>query len=152
MTQFDVVERAADIPAPPSAILPMLVDFRRWQEWSPWEGLDPQLKRAYSGQEHAVGSRYLWSGNRKAGAGSMTITSVSDTAVRIDLAFTRPFRSTSEIVFVLAPAGAGTHLVWRMRTARTKASAVTRLFFNAEKMIGPDLERGLAGLERIASS
>jgi hypothetical protein len=80
----------------------------------------------------------------------MTITSVRETAVGIDLRFTRPFKSASKIVFVLAPIGTGTHVVWRMRTARTRMSAVTGLFFNAEKMIGPDLERGLAALRRVA--
>jgi hypothetical protein len=47
-----------------------IVDFRRWQAWSPWEELDPNLWRDYSGAESGVGAIYEWAGNRKAGSGS----------------------------------------------------------------------------------
>ena len=44
-------------------------DFHEWQQWSPWEDLDPQMRRTYSGPDAGVGAAYAWEGNRKAGQG-----------------------------------------------------------------------------------
>lgn len=151
MTGYDTVERAATVKAAPTAILPLLIDFKRWPEWSPWERLDPELRRIYSGPDSQVGASYEWSGNRKAGAGKMTISSVSDRAVIIDISFTRPFTSASRCIFTLTGTDAGTHLVWRMRTRRNRLSPLVAVLFNADKRIGPDLELGLAGLAKAAA-
>ena len=43
--------RSIVVDADPSAIRPLIDDFHRWVEWSPWEGLDPELKRSYSGPD-----------------------------------------------------------------------------------------------------
>ena len=34
---------------PPTGSTRHLDDFREWQKWSPWEGLDPDLKRTFTG-------------------------------------------------------------------------------------------------------
>jgi hypothetical protein len=39
------LERSIGIAAPADRIFASLVDFRRWTEWSPWEGLDPAMQR-----------------------------------------------------------------------------------------------------------
>src|ERR671916_170765 len=77
--------RTIVIDAPPSAIRPLITDFRAWTQWSPWEGLDPDLKRTYTGE--GVGAHYAWSGNNKAGQGSMTMTSISAEQVEGNLVF-----------------------------------------------------------------
>jgi len=35
-----------------------IVDFHRWTAWSPWEDLDPDLQRSYSGPDAGTGSVY----------------------------------------------------------------------------------------------
>ena len=40
-----------------------LDDFRHWTAWSPWEDLDPQRQRDYSGAERGLGAAYQWAGN-----------------------------------------------------------------------------------------
>ena len=72
-----VVERRARVSAPRSTILERIVDFRRWQTWSPWEDVDPSLRRTCSGPSSGVGAAYEWEGNRKAGKGRMEITDVA---------------------------------------------------------------------------
>mgnify|MGYP000849006270 FL=1 len=152
MSDYDVIERSAVIDAEPSRILPLLTDLRAWQQWSPWEGLDPELQRTYTGPETGPGARYVWSGNRKAGAGTMQITDASDRSVDIDLAFTRPFKSQSKVRFDLAPSDAGTTVVWSMRTPRTLMTRVFGVFMNLERVIGRDLEKGLAQLQEAAQA
>ncbi|HTB74185.1 MAG TPA: SRPBCC family protein, partial [Polyangiaceae bacterium] len=68
------IARSATIAAPPERIAPYIQDFRAWEKWSPYEKLDPRMKKTFSGAERGVGASYAWEGNSKAGAGSMTIT------------------------------------------------------------------------------
>jgi hypothetical protein len=69
-----VVSRSASIKAPAEAIFPLINDFRRWPEWSPFEKLDPQMRRTLSGPDSGKGAAYAWEGNSKAGKGRMEIT------------------------------------------------------------------------------
>ena len=59
------VQRAASIKAPPEKISAVLSDFRAWDAWSPWEKMDPAMKRTYSGAEKGKGAMYAWTGNRE---------------------------------------------------------------------------------------
>ena len=147
MTDYDTIERRLTMAAPTERISGYLVDFRRWVDWSPWEGLDPDLRRTYSGPDTGVGAAYEWAGNRKAGAGRMAITSVTADEIAVDLRFTRPFKSTSAVTFTLLPADAQTEVVWTMRTPRTLATRVFGLVMNMDKAIGADLEKGLSALK-----
>ena len=69
-----VVSRSASIKAPAEAIFPLINDFRRWPEWSPFEKLDPAMRRTLSGADSGIGAAYAWEGNSKAGKGRMEIT------------------------------------------------------------------------------
>ena len=68
------VKRSTVINAPVPTIQLLIDDFHEWPKWSPWEDIDPQMKRDYSGTAAGVGAAYAWSGNRKAGSGRMEIT------------------------------------------------------------------------------
>ena len=149
-TDTFVVERRQLIAAPPAAIRERIVDFRRWQAWSPWEELDPQLQRSYSGAESGVGAVYEWRGNRKAGQGRMEITEDADDHVTIDLRFLKPFKSTSTTTFSFRAADRGTDTAWTMRGPKTLMTRVMGLFTSMDKMVGPDFEKGLAALKADA--
>lgn len=43
------VTRTIAIKAPPERIQPLISDFHHWPLWSPWEKLDPAMKRTFSG-------------------------------------------------------------------------------------------------------
>jgi hypothetical protein len=123
--------------------------FPAWQEWSPWEGLDPALKRTYSGPESGVGSRYEWSGNRQAGAGSMEIVESTPEQIAVTLQFLKPFKATNRTTFRMTPGDSGTTVSWTMSGHRNLLMALmVPLFF--DKAIGKDFERGLASLKARA--
>ncbi|WP_348789367.1 SRPBCC family protein [Leifsonia sp. NPDC080035] len=144
-----IVERTERILVAPDRLLPMIANLPQWIEWSPWEGTDPGMDREYGGEPGTVGSSYRWEGDRKAGAGSMRITAVDPDGVSIDLRFTRPFRSTSDIRFVLDAEGDdATRVIWRMESPKTFLSR----FINLDKLVGPDFERGLRQLKQVAES
>lgn len=146
MAETIVVERTALIEATPQQLLTLIAPLPEWTRWSPWEGMDPDLTREYTGEPGAVGSTYTWAGNRKAGAGAMRVTAVEPDGVGIHLEFTRPFRSSNELRFVLTPEGSGTRVTWRMETPRS----LFMRFFNMDKLIGGDFEKGLRSLGQVA--
>ncbi|MCX6400184.1 MAG: SRPBCC family protein [Propionibacteriales bacterium] len=135
------------IAAPPATVHALVADFHEWIKWSPWEGLDPELKRTYEGE--GVGARYTWAGNKKAGEGAMTFAGIAPGEIRVDLQFLKPFKAENDITFALTPAGEGTHVAWTMSGNRNLAFAVMgKLFF--DKAIGKDFEKGLAALKVAA--
>lgn len=148
MADFSL-SRSTRIQADPARVHALLDDFREWQKWSPWEGVDPALQREYTGPDHGVGSTYHWSGNKKAGEGEMRITESTPTSVVVDLEFLKPFKATNVTTFDLVPSGDATELTWTMTGQRSAImSLMGRLFF--DKAIGHDFERGLASLKQEA--
>lgn len=102
-------ERTTVINAPPDRILPHVVDFHQWKSWSPWEKLDPNMKRHHLGAAQGVGAKYAWSGNGKAGEGTMEVLEASTSGVKIDLRFVRPFKNDCITHFHFTPQGGGHH-------------------------------------------
>lgn len=150
MAKQYVVSRSVTIDAPPERIHPLISDFREWVAWSPWEHLDPDMRRTYSGPETGVGATYAWEGNKKAGKGTMTITGDDPGAIGIDLRFEKPFPSRSAITFLLDPEDDATVVVWRMTGDHSLATRVFALIKSMDSMIGPDFEKGLARLKAAA--
>lgn len=147
------VERSASIAAPAAAIYAHVVDFRRWQAWSPWEKLDPAMKRELGGPETGVGATYAWEGNSDVGKGKMTITAAeppSKLAVRLE--FLEPFASTSVATFALAPEGEGTRVTWSMDGDQNFLAKVMCIFMDMDKLIGGDFEKGLASLKQVSEA
>lgn len=143
--------REITIDAAPAAVRAHLDDFRAWTAWSPWEELDPELKRTYSGSATGAGARYAWAGNSKAGEGSMEIVESTPERIEIDLEFLKPFKARNKTVFELQPHGEGTHVVWTMSGERNLLLAVLgKLFF--DKAIAKDFDRGLTRLKAVAEA
>ena len=151
MTSTYTVERTRMIEVPPGRVFPLIADFRQWPRWSPWEDVDPDLHRSYTGAESGVGAVYGWSGNRKAGAGRMEILRAEpEELVEIDLRFEKPFKSRSTTTFLLAPEGDRTRVTWRMTGPRPLPIRLTQKFFDMDKLIGKDFDRGLDRMALVA--
>ena len=148
------VERSTTINADPQPIYDRLVAFHAWMDWSPWEDLDPDQERTFTGAASGVGAGYAWSGNRKAGRGSMQVThAAAPTEVRIALTFEKPFKTRNTIDFSLTPDGPNrTRVRWAMTGPKTLATKVMGLFTSMDKMIGPDFEKGLARLKDLVET
>ena len=141
--------RTTVINAPAATIHALVNDFHEWTRWSPWEGLDPDLKRTYSGAAAGVGAHYAWEGNNKAGTGTMAITSSTPDRIEIALEFLKPFKASNVATFSFSEAGGGTRVDWTMSGQRNVAFAVLgRLFF--DKAIAKDFDKGLASLKAAA--
>jgi hypothetical protein len=145
------IERSIEINATPERIRPLLDDFHAWAAWSPWEKLDADLKRSYSGPQSGVGAIYGWSG-KKAGDGRMEILDATNALVLIKLDFHKPFKAENQAVFTLSPHGLATTVQWAMTGKSPLISKVMSLVFNMDKMVGGSFEQGLADLKKAAET
>lgn len=145
------IRRTTYVDAAPEAIFPLINDFRRWRDWSPYEDRDADLKRTLSGAEAGEGSVYEWSGNKNVGTGRMEITDVAAPhKIVIKLDFMKPFEAHNVARFTMEPQGARTRLGWEMTGPSPFMSKVMQVFMNFDKMVGTDFEMGLARLKAIA--
>lgn len=147
------VTRHVEIRASPARIQPLVANFHHWSSWSPWEKLDPHMKRRFSGPESGKGAVYEWDGNDQVGAGRMEIIDISEPhRVEIRLQFIRPFESRNQASFLFDERGDRTRVTWHMSGPMSFTSKVMSLFVSMDSMIGPDFEKGLARMKAIAES
>lgn len=151
MSTYEVV-RTTTIDADPTVVHTLINDFHEWRTWSPWEDLDPDLERTYTGPDAGVGAHYAWSGNRKAGQGEMVITGETPLQIDVKLDFMKPFSATNQVTFLLTPAGGGTKVEWRMNGEQKGFWGFVGRFMNMDKLVGKDFEKGLAQLKTAAES
>jgi len=145
------VERSETVDASAEHVHGFVNDFHRWTQWSPWEGVDPDLQRTYTGPDQGVGAQYSWTGNRKAGAGRMEIVGSTPEAIDTTLDFLKPVKSLgNEVHFSFLPEGESTRVIWRIEGQYAGLMSVMGRFMNMDKTIGPDLEKGLRQLKSAA--
>jgi Polyketide cyclase / dehydrase and lipid transport len=146
------VERSILINAPSEKVHAHLADFRNWTGWSPWEALDPDLKRTYSGASEGVGAAYAWEG-KKSGSGNMLITkSDPATGISLDLNFTKPIKANNLTDITLSSEAGGTRVNWAMFGPQPFMARLMTTFFSMDKMVGKDFEKGLAQLKAVSES
>lgn len=145
------IARSTTIKAPPDKIYPLMSDFRRGMEWSPYEKKDPNMKRSFSGPASGKGSIYEFEGNGEIGAGRLEIAeAVPPSKVVLKLDMIKPFQASNIVEYSLVPKGSATEVTWSMHGAQPLLARVMCLFFNMDKMVGADFETGLANLKTIA--
>jgi len=145
------VQRTATVKAPPEKIYPLISDFHAWSGWSPWERMDPGMKRAYGGAPSGAGSMYEWDGDRNVGKGRMQITEATPPSrVAVKLDFEKPFEGHSVAEFTLAGAGDATTVTWTMRGENRFIGKLISVFCSMDRMIGGQFETGLANLKALA--
>ena len=145
------IERSINIKAPPEKIFALISDFRQWEAWSPWEKIDPALKRTYSGAASGKGAVYEWSGNKDIGQGRMEIVdSVAPTKVMLKLDFVTPFEAHNHVDFTLLTQGDTTTVTQAMYGPSPYLSKLMTIFFSMDKMVGEKYEEGLASLKALA--
>ncbi len=144
------LERSLTIHASMETIYPHLENLRAWQKWSPWEALDPDLKRTYSGPPSGTGAVYEWDGNGKAGAGRMTVTrSEPSHHLLIALDFLKPFKASNTAEFTLESDGTMTVVRWAMYGPLSYMSKVMHVLINMDEMVGKDFAKGLQNLKTV---
>ena len=147
------VERSTTIAAQADTVFAQVNDFSNWKTWSPWEKLDPAMKKSFDGPPAGVGAVYRWSGNDQVGEGQMTlIESRANELVKIKLEFVKPFEATNTTEFAFKSASDQTQVTWRMAGTNNFVGKAFSLIMNMDKTVGGDFEKGLAALKTVAES
>ncbi len=145
------VQRTTNIKAPPEKIFPLINDLHNWGSWSPWEKVDPAMRRTHSGAAMGQGAVYEWDGSAKVGKGRMEITEASaPSKVTIKLDFRKPIEGHNIAEFTLEPQGDATNVTWAMHGPAPFISKVIQVFASMDSMLGKEFETGLGNLKEIA--
>ncbi len=144
------VERSVAIDAPPTTVFALLGGFRMFHRWSPWHGLDPNLRYTYSGPDFGAGATIEWAGDPKTvGSGRQEIVEArSPDRILFALYFGPDGRATGE--YTLSAEGDDTRVTWGFDTD-LGVNPLGRYFgLMMDGMVGKDFEKGLASLKILA--
>lgn len=145
------LQRSTTINAPADKVFSFINDFHHWPLWSPWEKMDPDMKRTQSGASHGKGAVYEWNGNKNVGTGRMEVlNSIPASKILIKLDFFKPFEAHNTAEFTLSPGVGSTQVTWAMYGPQPFMMKAMGLFCSPERMVGPQFETGLANLKAIA--
>jgi len=145
------VERTATIKADPGKVFSSINDFHNWAAWSPFEKLDPDMQKTFSGAASGKGAVYEWKGNNKAGAGRMEIlesTAASKIVIKLD--FLKPFEGHNTSEFIMSPRGNTTEISWAVYGPSPFMMKIMHVFMHMDQMMGKDFATGLANLKTVA--
>ena len=145
------LQRSITINAPPDRVFPFLNDFHQWPLWSPWERMDPNMRKTHSGSTQSRGAVYEWDGNKNVGTGRLEIVeSVPPSTVKIKLDFFKPFEAHNTTEFTLDGRDGSTNVTWAMHGPQPYMMKVMSIIMNSDKMVGGQFETGLGNLTALA--
>lgn len=147
------VTRSATFNTTPDKVFEQVNDFRKWDAWSPWAKLDPNMTVTHSGAANGVGAVHTWKGNGDVGEGKMTINASHPYEhIGIDLEFIAPMAASNKTDFTFKANGDKTDVTWTMVGKKNFITKIFNVFFDLDKMIGADFEKGLAQMKPIVEA
>lgn len=146
-------ERSVTIAAPADAVYGHVSSLAAMDKWSPWNDLDPNMKKSMEGTDGTLGATAKWEGNDDVGKGEQRIDSlVPGQHVRTHLTFIEPFASESNALIELTSVGDSTKVTWAMVGENGFMSKLMSKFVDMDAMIGKDFEKGLGRLKEQAEA
>ncbi|MBL7716298.1 MAG: SRPBCC family protein [Bdellovibrionales bacterium] len=146
-------ERSGVINAPAAKIFPYISNFKMGSLWSPYEKVDPNMKKNFVGPDAQVGSMMEFDGNMEAGSGKLEITKmVPNEMVEIRLIMTKPLYADNTIEYRLSPDGAGTRFTWAMSGDGGFMGKLMTLLIDCEKMVGDQFTQGIQSLKAVVEA
>lgn len=149
------VEKEIVIDAPRQEVFNYVKYLKNQENYSKWANTDPNMKKTYRGTDGTVGFVSAWeSKNKEVGVGEQEITKITE-GERIDfeLRFFEPFEATEPAYMITETSGDNqTKVKWGFSGRMNYPMNIMLLFMDMEKMIGDDLENGLAKLKSILES
>lgn len=141
--------RSTRIQAPPEKILPLIIDLRAHESWSPFDRPDPATRKVHSGAAQGKGAVYEWNGSGQGGSGRIEISEASPSQVVMRLDMHKPIRAANTVTFTLTPRHDATEVTWAMQGGVPYLARIAHLFFNMDRIVGSQFDTGLANLKAI---
>jgi hypothetical protein len=146
------VVRETAINKPRQEVFAYIKLLKNQDNYSKWAKMDPDMKKDYRGTDGTVGFVASWDSDKKdVGKGEQEIKKITE-GERLDfeLRFTEPFEATDQAYMTTDDVdGGATRVKWGFNGHMPYPMNLMCLFMSMDKMLGPDLETGLANLKAI---
>jgi carbon monoxide dehydrogenase subunit G len=148
------VSESMTMNASNAAIWEEISDFSKWNSWSPWHKLDPNMKSTMVGNPGEVGHSQSWvSSNGSVGTGSQKFSEVRiNEFLKSEMYFNGDTTHAAYASFTLAPDGEGTKVTWSMDGETPFLFRGMALVMGMNKMIAEEYKKGLTDLKAIAEA
>lgn len=143
------VSRELFIKASAEVIFPYLNNVKKTNDWMPWLDSDPNVKLSFSGPEEGVGATSSWESTGQMGVGqAIVIESTFNQSVKTKITYTKPMQMEQVSDFVILPSADGAIVQWNVEGKRNYLSKLVGLFFDMDKFVGGEFEKGLNKLKK----
>lgn len=146
------LEREITINKPKQEVYDYVKYLKNQNNFSVWAKADPAMKKEFKGEDATVGFISAWdSENPDVGKGEQKIIGIKE-GERIDyeLHFIKPFEATDYAYMTTeAVSEHQTKVRWGFNGEMKYPMNLMMLFMDMEKMLAPDLEKGLSSLKAI---
>ena len=144
------IEKSIEIRKNSNLVFDYLKFTKNQDNFSVWNMTDPGMDKKYQGTDGTVGFIYSWDSTIKnVGAGAQKITGITDgKSIDYEIKFLRPMQNTGKSRFEIISTGLGVSTVRWIFDSPSKfpMSLFTPIF---KRMLGKDIEKGLANLKAI---
>lgn len=146
------LEREVTINKPRQEVFDYVKFLKNQNNFSVWAMADPGMKQEFTGEDGTIGCSSSWeSENPDVGQGKQTIVQMAE-GQRIDYEFhfIEPFESTDYAYMTTEAVSDNQTIVkWGFRGEMKYPMNLMMLTMDLEKMLAPDLEKGLGKLKTI---
>ncbi|MEY8760380.1 SRPBCC family protein [Chryseobacterium tongliaoense] len=146
-------EKSISINAPAEKVWQNTNTLKAMDLWSPWNDLDPDMKKDWTGVTGQPGEKMCWnSKNDNAGKGCQKVKKVDASNKRIEtqIKFLTPYESEANAYVTVVPEGNGSKATWGFTSIIPYPFTLMKLFMNMEDAIGKDYQKGLSKLKEIS--
>lgn len=164
------IERSITIDAPPMTVFNQVNSLKRWEKWSPWATLDPEMKTSHGKVFAGVGATMDWEGNYQVGKGKLSIlqSNYPDRIV-FSLEMLAPMAATNDVEFRFEtkltskkgspitdpdttnePMIIQTQVWWKMSGSCNMLCRAANVIFDCQKDIGQKFDEGLQNLKVLS--
>ena len=145
------IHKSIVIDRPYTGVFDYLRHIKNQYHWSPWKEKDPNMKQEFIGEDGAIGFIAKWEGNSEVGVGEQEITNiVKNDRIEAILRFYKPWKSTYRAITKVEDLGSmQTKVTWGFFGENKFPANVFMLFYNMDKVVGKDFEKGLNKLKKL---
>ena len=142
------VERSIVVNATPEKVYNYVGELKKWEDWAPWKGDDPNLVITLGEKTKGVGASQSWVGDT--GTGALTITESSpESGIRYDLLLDGgTYDCKGSIQYYKVKEGE-TRVTWAMSGDMGKSLASGYFALLMDTMMGDMFEKGLKNLKNV---
>ncbi|SIQ52075.1 Polyketide cyclase / dehydrase and lipid transport [Chryseobacterium sp. RU37D] len=146
-------EKSISINAPVEKVWQNTNTLKAIDQWSPWNDLDPNMKKNWTGTTGQTGEKMCWESKKEeAGKGCQEVKKIDQANKRIDtkIVFLTPYESEANAYVSVVPEGNGSKTTWGFTSTIPYPFTIMKFFMNMEEAIGKDYQEGLTRLKNLS--